>query len=80
MGCMCVCLLSSSIFIYARKTVEKQYRNSKSGLGGWEFSPLTVNANVLNKDSELILNVRVYVFNFGVTGSWEGVHFHIQVM
>lgn len=49
-------------------------------MGGSEFSPLTVTAEVLNKDSELILNVCIYVFNFGVAGSWEGAHFHIQVM
>ena len=36
----------------------------RAGVGGWEFGPLTVNTEVLNKDSELILNVCIYVFNF----------------
>lgn len=58
---VCVCaylsvLLSSSIFIYGKKS-----RNTESGVLGWEFSPLTVNAKVLNKDSELILNMCIYV-------------------
>lgn len=47
-------------------------------------SPLTVNAKVLHKDTELISNVCIYVFNFTVARSWRGLgggeYFHIQVM
>lgn len=75
---MCACALC--FYLDLCKKDCKKSRNRKSGVGAWEFSPLTVNAKMLNKYSELILNVCIYVFNFGVAGTWEGVHFHTEVM
>lgn len=42
----------TSIFYLCAK-----HRSCKNGVGGWEFSPLSTNAKMLNKDSELIFNV-----------------------
>lgn len=62
----------------AQNTEVKETANTK--VGGWDFSPLSLNAKTLIKDSELNFNVCIYASNFGVAGSWEGVFFHIQVM
>lgn len=62
----------------AQNTEVKETVNTK--VGGWDFSPPSLNAKTLIKDSELNLNVCIYASNFGVAESWEGVFFHIQVM
>ena len=43
------CAISFYLYLW-----EKDTEIAGAGVGGWEFSLPTVNANVLNKDSELI--------------------------
>lgn len=79
MWSLCVCvLLSSSIFIYMRG------RSTKiEGMGGGgekEGGAVPwLNAKVLHKDTELISNVCIYVFNFTVARSWGGVGGSISI-
>lgn len=53
-ACVCVCTCMECAISFYLYLWEKDTEIAGAGVGGWEFSLPTVNANVLNKDSELI--------------------------
>lgn len=66
-----LCVRSSVLLRVFYLYLSKGMKSTKIERKQWGFSPLTVNAKMINQDSEVIFKVCIYVFNFSGAGSWD---------